>query len=151
MEIVTPRVSMEFNDTGTNVRYVNYPSAKQLPRNADGRNIRFKPDTHELEMLSGASQYGQTFDAWGHHLGTENADHLFHEVIAARYLQRNADLLVANASDHIPDHGDAAEVYPITKNPEHQLLTDVGIITSHVELHGTRVVCFRIALTMLHL
>ena len=130
MGVVTPKVSMEFNDTGTNVRFVNYPSARQLPRNADGRNIRFKPDTHELEMMSGESQYGQTFDAWGHHLCTSNADHLFHEVIAARYLQRNPDLLVSDAADYIPDHGGACEVYPITKNPEHQLLTDVGVVTS---------------------
>ena len=130
MGTITPKVSMEFNDTGSNVRYANIPAARQLPRNANGRNIRFKPDTHELEMLSGESQYGQTFDAWGHHLGTSNADHLFHEVIAARYLQRNPDLLVADAVEHIPDHGNAAEVYPITINPEHQLLTDVGVITS---------------------
>jgi putative membrane-bound dehydrogenase-like protein len=130
MGTITPKVSMEFNDTGSNVRYINYPSARQLPRNANGRNIRFKPDTHELEMLSGESQYGQTFDSWGHHLCTSNADHLFHEVIAARYLQRNPDLLVADAVEHIPDHGNAAEVYPVTINPEHQLLTDVGVITS---------------------
>ena len=130
MGTVTPKVSMEFNDTGTNVRYANYPSASQLPRNANGRNIRFKPDTHELEMLSGESQYGQTFDAWGHHLGTSNADHLFHEVIAARYLQRNPDLLVSDAVDHIPDHGDACGSISGYKNPEHQLLTDVGVITS---------------------
>lgn len=128
--VVTPKVSMEFNDTGSNVRYANIPAAKQLPRNADGRNIRFKPGTHELEMLSGESQYGQTFDEWGHHLGTSNADHLFHEVVAARYLQRNPDMLVSDATDHIPDHGNAAEVYPVTKNPKHQLLTDVGVITS---------------------
>jgi len=130
MGIVTPKVSMEFNDTGTNVRFADYSSAKQLPRDADGRNIRFKPDTHELEMLSGESQYGQTFDNWGHQLGTSNADHLFHEVIAAKYLQRNPDLLISESMDHIPDHGEAAEVFPITKNPEHQLLTDVGVITS---------------------
>jgi putative membrane-bound dehydrogenase-like protein len=127
---VTPKVAMEFNDPGTNVRFADYPSANQLPRDANGRNIRFKPDSHELEMLSGESQYGHTFDTWGHHFGTSNADHLFHEVIAARYLQRNPDLLIADAADHIPDHGEAAEVYPITKNPEHQLLTDVGVITS---------------------
>lgn len=130
MGVVTPKVAIEFSDTGSNVRYVNAPDAKQLPRNADGRNIRFKPDTHELEMLSGESQYGQTFDNWGHHLGTSNADHLFHEVIAARYLQRNPDLPVSDASEHIPDHGQACEVYPVTINPEHQLLTDVGVITS---------------------
>jgi putative membrane-bound dehydrogenase-like protein len=128
--VVTPKVIMEFNDTGSNVRYPNFAQAKQLPRNADGRNIRFKPDTHELEMLSGESQYGQTFDPWGHHFGTSNADHIFHEVVDAKYLQRNPELLVADATDHIPDHGMAAEVYPITKNPMHQLLTDVGVITS---------------------
>lgn len=127
---VTPKVAMLFNDEGSNVRFVDYPSAKQLPRNANGRSIRFKPDTQELEMLSGESQYGQSFDSWGHHFGTSNADHLFHEVIAARYLQRNPDLLVAESMDHIPDHGEAAEIYSITNNPKHQLLTDVGVITS---------------------
>ena len=83
---------MEFNDTGSIVRYVDDPSAKTLPRNADGRNIRFKPDDREIEMLSGYSQYGQTFDNWGHHICTDNSDHLFHEVIAARYLQHNPNL-----------------------------------------------------------
>jgi putative membrane-bound dehydrogenase-like protein len=127
---VTPKVAMLFNDEGSNVRFADYPSAKQLPRNANGRSIRFKPGTHELEMLSGESQYGQSFDPWGHHFGTSNADHLFHEVIAARYLQRNPDLLIAESMDHIPDHGEAAEVYSITNHPKHQLLTDVGVITS---------------------
>ena len=51
-------------------------------------------------------------------------------MMAARYLQRNPDLLISDAADHIPDHGEACEVYPITKNPEHQLLTDVGVVTS---------------------
>lgn len=128
--LVTPKVVMAFNDTGSNIRFADQPAGKQLPRNADGRNIRFKPGTNELEMLSGDSQYGQTFDAWGHHFGTSNADHLFYEAIAARYLERNPALPVSESMDHIPDHGRAAEVYPITKNPEHQLLTDVGVITS---------------------
>ena len=130
MGSITPKVSMLFNDTGTNVHFANNAAAKQLPRNADGRNIRFKPETGELEMLSGESQYGHTFDEWGHHFCVENAEHIFHEVIAANYLQRNPDLLVADASDYISDHGDACEVYPITTNPENQLLTDRGVITS---------------------
>jgi putative membrane-bound dehydrogenase-like protein len=130
MGTVTPRVSMEFNDSGSIVRYVDDPSAKTLPRNADGRNIRFKPDNHEIEMLSGYSQYGHTFDNWGHHICTDNSDHLYHEVIAARYLQHNPNLLVEDASDYIPDHGNNCEVYPITINPENQLLTGRGIITS---------------------
>lgn len=130
MGTFTPKVSMEFSDSGHIVRYIDNPAAKTLPRNADGRNIRFKPDTYEIEMLSGYSQYGHTFDNWGHHICTDNSDHLFHEVIAARYLQRNPNLLVADASDFIPDHGNNCEVYPITINPENQLLTGRGIVTS---------------------
>ena len=130
MGSITPKISMLFNDTGTNVRFTGNAAAPQLPRNSDGRNFRFKPDSYDLEMLAGESQYGHTFDDWGHHFCVENADHIFQEVMAARYLRRNPDLLVADASDYISDHGDACEVYPITTNPENQLLTDRGVITS---------------------
>jgi len=130
MGTVTPKVSMMFNDSGSLVRFVDAPEARTLPRNADGRNIRFNVDKLELEMLSGESQYGQSFDNWGHHFCVENADHIFEEVIAAKYLNRNPALLVANASDYISDHGGACEVYPITVNPENQLLTDRGVVTS---------------------
>jgi putative membrane-bound dehydrogenase-like protein len=130
MGIITPKVSMMFNDSGSLVRYVDHPSAKALPRNADGRNLRLKPDSAELEMLSGESQYGQTFDNWGHHFCVDNANHIYHEAIAARYLQRNINLPLSDASEYISDHGEACEVYPITVNPQNQLLTDLGVITS---------------------
>jgi len=128
---VTPKVfPIEFGDTGSVVKYVDRPSASTLPTDANGRNVRFKPDLSVLEMMSGDSQYGQTFDEWGHQFLTSNADHLFSEILAARYLDRNPGLLIAEAMENLPDHGNACEVYPITKNPEHQLLTDVGVITS---------------------
>lgn len=128
---ITPKVSVaEFSDEGAEVRFAGRTNGAVLPVDANGRNVRLRPDTYELEMLSGESQYGQTFDPWGHHFGTSNADHLFVEIIAARYLSRNPHLMIADASENIPDHGDAAEVFPITKSPEHQLLTDVGVITS---------------------
>jgi hypothetical protein len=101
---------------------------------------RFRPDNHEIEMLSGHSQYGHTFDNWGHHICTDNSDHLYHEVIAARYLQHNPNLLVEDASDYIPDHGNNCEVYPITINPENQLLTGGALLLLPVVLHGTRAV-----------
>lgn len=128
---VTPKVfPVEFGDTGSVVRFADQPGLKSLPTDANGRNVRFKPDELQLEMMSGESQYGQTFDHWGHQFLTSNADHLFSEIIAARYLDRNPGLLIAEATENIPDHGDACEVFPITKNPQHQLLTDVGVITS---------------------
>ncbi len=130
MGSITPKVSMMFSDSGQMVRFADNAAAPQLPPNADGRNIRFNPNRYQLEMCSGETQYGHTFDNWGHHFCVENADHIFFEALAAKYLLRNPDLLVANASDYISDHGDASEVYPITTNPENQLLTDLGVITS---------------------
>jgi putative membrane-bound dehydrogenase-like protein len=127
---ITPNVyKNEFGDEGTEIYFPDKPEIR-LPKNANGRNVRFKPDTYELEMLSGETQFGQTFDEFGHHILTSNAHHLFHEVIADRYLRRNPDLLVADATQSMPDHRDACEIYPITQNPEHQLLTDVGVVTS---------------------
>jgi len=128
---VTPFVYRnEFGDQGGPVGFPDRPDGPVLPRNANGRNVRFRPDTYELEALSGKSQFGHTFDAWGHHLLTANANHLFQEVLPARYLSRNPYLLVPDATQDLPDHGDAAEVHPITENPAHQLLTDRGVITS---------------------
>ena len=52
-----------------------------------------------------------------------NNNHLIHEVLPARYLGQNpffpAD---CNVTQSVSDHGNAAEVYPITDNPEHQTL-----------------------------
>jgi putative membrane-bound dehydrogenase-like protein len=129
MGTYTPKISLMFSDSGSNVRFADRPS-QMLPRNANGRNIRFKPDSFDLEMCSGQSQYGQSFDNWGHHFSVENADHIFNEVIAAKYLNRNPSLLIGDASDHISDHGAACKVFPVTINPENQLLTDLGVITS---------------------
>jgi putative membrane-bound dehydrogenase-like protein len=129
MGSITPKVSMMFTDSGHIVKYAG-AAQPQLPRNAEGRNYRFNPDTYQLEMCSGETQYGHTFDNWGHHFCVENADHIFTEAISAKYLQRNPDLLISNASDYISDHEEACKVFPITTNPENQLLTDLGVITS---------------------
>ncbi|MES2796237.1 MAG: PVC-type heme-binding CxxCH protein [Bacteroidota bacterium] len=119
-----------FPDKGSEIRYPNKPNAKQLNQNGNGKNVRFKPDSDELESLSGETQFGHTTDPWGHRFYTDNANHLFHEVIDARYSTLNPNLAISDAMEKIPDHGNAAEVFPITENPNHQLLTDVGIITS---------------------
>ena len=128
--ITTHRYEEEFGDRGGDIYFPAQPDSPRLPENASGRSVRFRPDSHELEMLSSKTQFGQTFDAWGHHLLVTNSNHIIQEVIAARYLERNPDLLVSDATQSLSDHGNAPEVFPITDNPEHQLLTNVGIITS---------------------
>lgn len=128
---ITPVVyTKEFGDEGQPIRFVKGGHQATLPLNANGRNIRLKPEQGKLEMCSGETQFGQTFDPRGHHFATANANHIFHEAIAARYLQQNPALEVGGATADIPDHGNAAEVFPITQNPQVELLTDVGVITS---------------------
>ncbi|MCY7355949.1 MAG: c-type cytochrome [Rudanella sp.] len=128
---ITPSVcKKEFADEGAEIRFPDNPKAPTLGKNGEDRNVRFRPDSYELEALSGESQFGHTFDPWGHHFLTENAKHLYHEAIAARYLRRNPNLLIPDATQSISDHNDACEVFPTTENPHHQLLTDVGVISS---------------------
>lgn len=119
----------EFSDLGSEVGY-HKKAGPVLPPNAGGRRVRLKPDALDLEALSSRSQFGQTADRWGRHFLVSNANHIFHEVIQEKYLKRNPGLLIAGATVPISDHGPAAEVYPITQNPEHQLLTDLGVFTA---------------------
>jgi putative membrane-bound dehydrogenase-like protein len=120
----------EFGDQGSEVHFPDRPEGVRLPQNANGRNVRIRPDTYELEMLASTTQYGHSFDVWGNHLLVNNSNHLMHSVLAAEYLNRNPDLVVSRSTSFPPDHGNAAEVFPITTTPDRQLLTDVGVMTS---------------------
>ncbi|HEY7500432.1 MAG TPA: PVC-type heme-binding CxxCH protein [Vicinamibacterales bacterium] len=126
----TTRYQDVFGDPGAEVRFPDRPNGPRLPPDADGRNVRFRPESGELEMLSSRSQFGQTFDPWGHHFLVTNSRHLIHEVIAARYLTRNPSLVVPSVVEQVPDYRQPAALFPITQNPEFQLLTDVGVMTS---------------------
>ena len=128
--VATQTYKEEFGDTGTAVYYPQLPQGPRLPPNASGRAVRFRPDQQLLETTSSNTQFGHTFDTWGHHFLVTNYNHIIQEVMDASYLKRNPKLLVSNATQSLSDHEDAAEVFPITKNPDRQLLTDLGVITS---------------------
>ena len=119
-----------FGDEGGPVHFPSRPDGPRLPPNAADRSVRFRPDTYELSLRAGSSQYGHTFDAWGHYFTTSNATHLWHEVLAAPYLARKPELWASDPTHYVPAYGRPVEVFPATDNPDHQLLTDVGTITS---------------------
>ena len=120
----------EFGDLGSEIIFPDQPDAPRLPQNADGSSVRFRPDQLQVEALSSDTQFGHTFDTWGNYFVTSNANHISQEILSAPYFNRNPALPISYATQSISDHGEAAEVFPITKKPEHQLLTDVGVITS---------------------
>jgi len=117
-----------FGDPGHPLTWPEHPDRAALdPR---GRGVRLRLDEGLVERLSGDSQFGHGFDRWGHYFTNDNANHARHEVIAARHLARNPDLLVPTSMQDIPDHGSAARVFPITKRPMFELLTEAGQFTS---------------------
>ena len=128
--VTTETYQKEFGDPGKEIFFPDQPKSPRLDVNAGGRAVRFKPDQHLVEMTSSASQFGHAFDMWGHHFEVGNSNHIYQEVIAQSYLSRNPHLPISDATEHLSDHMPASEVFPITQNPEHQLLTDVGVITS---------------------
>ncbi len=111
---------------GTKGSGIYYPADSNGIR-LEEATIRIRPDSSALETLSGETQFGHSFDSWGNHLMLNNTYHLYQEVIAARYLKRNPDLVVPRATQHLADH---SEVFSITKNPEYQMLTEIGVFTS---------------------
>ena len=119
-----------FGDEGAEIYFPDQPTNPRLAKNAESHSIRFRPDQHLLELTSGQAQFGHTFDAWGHHLFADNQNHAFAEVFAAPYMRRNPELNIGEATEPMSDHGHVSEVYQITKNPERQMFSGVGVMTS---------------------
>jgi putative membrane-bound dehydrogenase-like protein len=118
----------EFGDEGGPLRF---PARPDVPPVVVGDSaVRLRPDAHRIEARSGNTQFGHSFDEWGRYFTLDNANHGRHEVIAARYLRRNPDLLLSSAMQHMSDHGDAAKVFPANPNPRVEMLTEHGEMTS---------------------
>jgi putative membrane-bound dehydrogenase-like protein len=125
----------EFGDLGGDIYFPDQAEGgAKLPLKGSGRTVRFLPDQHKLELTSGSTQFGHAFDRWGRHILGNNSNHIYHEAIAAQYLVRNPDLPVSTAVQPLTDHG--SEVFPITKDPDRQLLTNVGSFTSACGITG---------------
>jgi putative membrane-bound dehydrogenase-like protein len=119
----------EHDDHGRALRFPDNP----VPDSADiypGTDFRFRPDQFVVQPAGGMSQFGNAFDAAGNRFTVWNSKHLQHVVIPHRYLARNPSLSVGSVMASIPDHGDAATVYPITKNPLNLHESEIGHFTS---------------------
>jgi putative membrane-bound dehydrogenase-like protein len=122
----------KFGDRGSAIRFPDHKELASVDPN--GHGLRFRPDRFELETLAGRSQFGHAFDEWGRYFTLDNSNHARHEVIAARYLKRNPDLLLRSAMQDASDHGSAATVYAITRHAEFEMLSEPGQFTSACSL-----------------
>jgi putative membrane-bound dehydrogenase-like protein len=75
---------------------------------------RFRPDTLEFETVSGAGQFGMSFDQFGRRFVCSNRNPLQHIVLETRYLRRNPYLAFSETVQDVAPAGAAAKVWPIS-------------------------------------
>ena len=68
-------------------------------------DFRFDPDTGEVWIESGPSQFGRCRDPHGHWFGTQNANPLWHWVIADRHAARNPFVAPERTLEHVVGPG----------------------------------------------
>lgn len=83
----------------------------------DRHDFRFKPETGQVETVSGFSQFGLARDDWGNRLPSWNTSPFRHVVLEERYLARNPFLAAATSVAEIADPADPARVHPISPPP----------------------------------
>jgi putative membrane-bound dehydrogenase-like protein len=125
---VPHRYVKEFGDAGGAIRLPDHPEVPAL--DIHGMDVRFRLDPPGLEALSGNSQFGNAFDAWGNHYTVWNNDHIREVVLDNRYLKRNPYLAVPSGMQSLSDHEKAGAVYPKTVMPFYVHDSQTGHFTS---------------------
>jgi putative membrane-bound dehydrogenase-like protein len=80
-----------------------------------GRDFRFRPDTGELEAVTGKTQQGRARDDWGNWFGCENSSLLDHYPLDDHYLARNPRVAPPLAEVFVPAGGDPNQLHPISQ------------------------------------
>ncbi|MFL2869227.1 MAG: PVC-type heme-binding CxxCH protein [Pirellulaceae bacterium] len=86
--------------------------------NIGGRDLRIRPDTGELQALTGQTQHGRNRDDWGNWWGANNSNPMFQYVLQDQYLARNPHISYPN-----PRHAVAtlqnSPIFPISRVMSH--------------------------------
>jgi putative membrane-bound dehydrogenase-like protein len=83
--------------------------------NVAGRDLRIRPDTGELDVVSGNTQFGRECDDWGNWFGNNNSDPLWHYTLDDYYLRRNKFLTPPPVKKQVSITPGAAPVFPRSK------------------------------------
>ncbi|MCA9133884.1 MAG: HEAT repeat domain-containing protein, partial [Planctomycetales bacterium] len=81
----------------------------ELPR----ADFRFHPLTMEFGSDSGASQYGNTIDRWGHRFFCTNRNPIMVSMLSAEEVARNPYLIIPKAFVDVAPSGGDTRVYPL--------------------------------------
>jgi putative membrane-bound dehydrogenase-like protein len=79
------------------------------------RDFRFRPDTGELEPVTGNTQQGRTRDSWGNWFGCNNGSLIVHYPLNDAYLSRNPHIAPPSDRVSVPAGPDPNALYPISE------------------------------------
>ena len=83
--------------------------------NVNGRDLRIRPDTGEIDAQSGQTQFGRERDDWGNWFGGNNSNPMWHYTLEDHYLRRNPHLAPPSVRKQVSVSPGAAPVYPRSK------------------------------------
>jgi putative membrane-bound dehydrogenase-like protein len=98
-------------DSGGQVKSVKTGKAVNLR----GHDLRIRPDSGDLDLQPGQTQYGRSRDDWGNWFGNNNSDPLFHYVLAEEYIRRNPHLAAPDFRVRVSVTPGAAPVFPVSR------------------------------------
>jgi putative membrane-bound dehydrogenase-like protein len=82
------------------------------------RDFRIKPDTGELEPVTGATQQGRVRDDWGNWFGCDNSNLIRHYPLDDHYLKRNPHVTYPNTSVNLPADPNPNHLFPIKQDQQ---------------------------------
>lgn len=86
--------------------------------NINGRDLRIRPDTGEMQALSGRTQFGRHRDSWGNWFGCSNPVPVRHYLLDDHYLSRNPHIAPPSTRRDIA-RVDNAQLFPISRVLSH--------------------------------
>lgn len=89
---------------------------QEKPVSISGMDFCFDPLSGKATAVSGAGQFGLTFDNFGNRFICSNRNPCMHVVLANHYIKRNPFLAVGSVVHNVSPAGAASRVYAISKS-----------------------------------
>jgi putative membrane-bound dehydrogenase-like protein len=99
-----------------------------------GSDLRWNPHTNTLETTAGQAQFGLTFDDFGNKFVCSNRNHIQMVMLQPKDLARNPKYTFSQTVDDIPEHGEAARLFPLSENKT-TAYSHTGTFTAACGLH----------------
>lgn len=80
-----------------------------------GRDLRIRPDTGDIEAISGQTQSGRNRDDWGNWFGGNNSNPMWHYALDDAQLRRNPHFAPPGVRHAVSNQPGAAPIFPTSR------------------------------------